>query len=79
MFIRSSRELGEAIRQARRRQGLTQAALAARAGVRQALISDLETGVTRARLDTILTVLGALQLDLTLAPRRDDDFDPAAY
>lgn len=79
MFIRNTRDLGEGIRQARRELALTQAELAARAGVRQALISDLETGNTQARLDTILTVLAALELDLTLASRHRDEFDPAAY
>ena len=79
MFIRNTRDLGEGIRQARRELALTQAELAARAGVRQALISDLETGNTQARLDTRLTVLAALALDLTLASRHRDEFDPAAY
>lgn len=79
MFIRNTRDLGEGIRQARRERGLTQAELAEWAGVRQALISDLETGNTQARLDTILTVLSALELDLMLAARHRDDFDPAAY
>ncbi len=79
MAIRSSKELGETIRLARKKLELSQTELARQASVRQALISDLENGVTSAKLDTIIKVLAALRLDLTVAARESGDFDPSAY
>lgn len=78
-FIRNNRELGEAVRKARRDLGLRQVDLARKASVRQALISELENGATASRLDTVLKVLAALELDLSLVPRRKADFDPTEY
>ena len=79
MPIRSARELGESIRRARKQRDLSQTELADIASVRQALISDLEKGVTSARLDTILKVLAALDLDLAISQRADEPFDPTGY
>jgi HTH-type transcriptional regulator/antitoxin HipB len=47
--------------------------------VRQALISDLENGVVSARLETLIKVLAALDMDLSVVPRRKAAFDPTAY
>lgn len=79
MAIRSSKELGETIRLARKKLDLSQTELARQASVRQALISDLENGVTSAKLDTIIKVLAALRLDLTVTARESGDFDPSEY
>jgi len=46
---------------------------------RQALISDLENGVTSARLDTVIKVLAALGKDLFVMPRQKAEFDPTEY
>ncbi len=78
-IVRSKRELGSIIRMARKRQNLTQANLARKASVRQALISDIENGVTTAKLDTITRVLAALELDMSIVPRRTTEFDPWEY
>jgi HTH-type transcriptional regulator/antitoxin HipB len=50
-----------------------------RASLRQPLISELENGTTNATMDTVLKVLAALELDLTVVPRRKASFDPTEY
>lgn len=77
--IRNNKELGEAIRAERLKQELRQVDLARKASVRQALISELENGATSARVDTVLKVLAALDLDLAIATRRKAEFDPTEY
>jgi len=77
--IRSNKDLGAAIRLARKDQNLRQVDVARKASVRQALVSDLENGATTARLDTVMKVLAALDLDLSIISRRKTDFDPTEY
>jgi transcriptional regulator with XRE-family HTH domain len=48
---------------------LSQAALAAKLGLRQRQISDLERGTVDARVSTIQNVARALDLELMLIPR----------
>jgi len=79
MGIRSNKDFGAYIRQARQKQSMRQIDLAKAASVRQALISDLENGVTSARLDTVFKVLAALKLDLSITDRIKANFDPTAY
>lgn len=79
MKVRSSKELGEAVRVARKTRKLSQTELAQKASLRQALISDVENGVTSAKLDTILKVMAALDLDLAVVERSTDSFDPMDY
>jgi DNA-binding XRE family transcriptional regulator len=52
--------LGEAIKQARQQQNLTQEQLGKLVGVQKAQISKLENNVTNVRFDTILKVFSAL-------------------
>ncbi|MBL1292575.1 MAG: helix-turn-helix transcriptional regulator [Thiotrichales bacterium] len=77
--IRNNNDLGEAIRRARKKLDLRQVDLARKASVRQALVSDLENGETQAKLDTIIKVLAALELDLSVVTRQKADFDPTQY
>ncbi len=79
MVIRNNRALGEVISQERLKQSLRQVDLARKASVRQALISELENGVVSAKLDTVTKVLAALDMDLSVIPRRKDEFDPTEY
>jgi HTH-type transcriptional regulator/antitoxin HipB len=78
-IIRSNKDLGAAIRLARKNQNLRQVDVAQKASVRQALVSDIENGTTSAKLDTVMRVLAALDLDLSIISRRKTGFDPTAY
>jgi len=77
--IRNNKELGEVIRFERTRQNMGQVELARKASVRQPLISDLENGETSVRLDTLVKVLAALALDLSVVPRQKAEIDPTEY
>ncbi|MCG7985396.1 MAG: helix-turn-helix transcriptional regulator [Candidatus Thiodiazotropha lotti] len=78
-FIRSSKELSAALRMARKAKKMRQVDVARKASVRQALVSDLQTGATIARLDTVIKVLAALDLDLSINPRQTGGFNPTQY
>ncbi len=79
MTIRNEKQLGALIRAARKKKRWRQVDLARRASMRQPLISELENGASSSRLDTILKVLAALDLDLTVTDRRVPAFDPSEY
>jgi y4mF family transcriptional regulator len=66
--IRTSRELGLAVRRARSDRGWTQAELADRARVGRQWLSELEGGKRTAEVGRVLAVLEALQLAITLEP-----------
>jgi transcriptional regulator with XRE-family HTH domain len=73
--------IGRACRTVRRRLGWRQVDLAARAGVSQPLISDIERGfVARVSLHTLRRVLAALEIDLVLVARwRGGELDRMLY
>ena len=58
--IKSPQKLGDALRSARKRLGLTQPQLALAAGVGVRFIVDLEGGKPTVRLDSVLRVIDAL-------------------
>lgn len=62
MKVRTARELGAAVRAARRDQGLTQADLAARIGATRAWVSAFENGKPSAELGLALRTIDALGL-----------------
>ena len=66
--VRTSREFGAAVRQARKDKGMTQQALAAGAGVSRPWLSQLESGKRTAELGRALWVLDALGLAVSLVP-----------
>ncbi|HEC12064.1 MAG TPA: helix-turn-helix domain-containing protein [Acidiferrobacteraceae bacterium] len=78
-IIRNNKDLGEAIRLARKTMDLRQIDVAQKASVRQALVSELENGATTAKLGTVIRVLAALDMDLSTVPRRKVKFDPTEY
>lgn len=61
--------LKDVLRTTRLTRQLSQAALAAKIGLRQRQISDLERGTVDTRLSTIQNVARALDLELMLIPR----------
>lgn len=66
---------GELVREARRRAGLTQRELAARAGTTQSAIARVESGRTSPSLEQVerLMRLSGFQLLVELAPYDDSD------
>jgi HTH-type transcriptional regulator/antitoxin HipB len=67
-IARTPLQLGNSIRERRRKLGLTQEQLAEKVGVRQRTISDVESAGA-ARVDTLLRMLVALDLELLVRPR----------
>jgi len=61
---------GDLLRQARRRAGLTQVELAARAGVTQSVISAYESGQRQPSIPGLARLIEAADFELTLALRR---------
>lgn len=55
---------GENLKRIREERGLSQAELAKEVGVHQTMISLLESGATRPRYDTLLSLLKALNVAL---------------
>jgi HTH-type transcriptional regulator/antitoxin HipB len=67
-IARTPLQLGNSIRERRRKLDLTQEQLAAKVGMRQKTVSDIESAGA-GRLDTLLRVLGALDLELVIRRR----------
>ena len=66
-YISLPTELGEAVRAARKEQGLTQSELAQMSGCSQRFVSELERGKNGAEMGKVLQVLRALGLSVTLS------------
>jgi HTH-type transcriptional regulator/antitoxin HipB len=71
-LARDPKQLGNIIRRARKRLGFSQKQLGEKTAMRQATISLLETGNAALRLENLLTVLAALDLELQVTPRSKD-------
>ncbi|WIY84052.1 helix-turn-helix transcriptional regulator [Propionimicrobium sp. PCR01-08-3] len=74
-FIDTVDRLADVVREARTRQGWTQAELAQEAGVGRRFVVDLEKGHARAELEKTLDVLRVLGL----RPRAIPAYQPWAY
>ena len=68
-LARNPKQVGSILRRARKQCGLSQTQLGERAGLRQATISQVETGNPSATLETILALLAVLDLELRIVPR----------
>ncbi len=68
-IARTTQDIGTVLRNARKAQGLTQCELAARAGVWQRTVSNIETSSSGAKLETVFDLLAALDLELHIVPR----------
>jgi HTH-type transcriptional regulator/antitoxin HipB len=68
-LARDPKQIGNLIRRARKKQALSQQALGDRAGLRQETISFIENGNPAAKIETLLAVLAALDLEFQMAPR----------
>lgn len=74
-LARTPKQIGAALRRARKQRGWTQTELGARAGFRQETISLMETGNPATRLDSLLAVIAALDLECQVQPRNQGDVD----
>jgi HTH-type transcriptional regulator/antitoxin HipB len=68
-IVRTSKQLGAAIRRSRRKAGLSQLQLAAKTNLRQATISALEQGAPGTELRTVIDVMTALGLEMVVRER----------
>lgn len=68
-LVRSPKQIGAVLRRYRRGQKLTQVELAKRAGVRQSTVSQVEGGHETAKLNTLMDLLRALDLEVVIQPR----------
>ena len=68
-FIRSSKQLGNALKQIRKKRGYSQNELAKLTGLRQAGISLLEQGAKGIRLESLFKIMAALEIEITLDRR----------
>ncbi|RID90201.1 helix-turn-helix domain-containing protein [Gemmobacter lutimaris] len=68
-IARTTKDLGNVLRKARKARNLTQADLATLAGIWQRTVSNIETSASGAKVDTIFDLLAALDLELHIVPR----------
>jgi HTH-type transcriptional regulator/antitoxin HipB len=68
-IARTPKQLGAALRRARRQKNLTQAGLGDLMHARQATVSTLESGEPATQLRTVMDALTALGLELVIRPR----------
>lgn len=67
---RTTTQIAAAVRRVRRLRNMTQSQLAKKTNLRQATISEFETGAEGATLlQTFLDILAALNLELVIRPR----------
>lgn len=69
MKITSPEALAEALKSARKRKALTQQAVAAEIGVKQATVSSFENHPERTRVETLFKLLSAMNLELRVLER----------
>ena len=74
-LARSPKQIGSILKAHREAHQMTQTALVQKAGLRQATVSDVETGRDGSKLSTLLEILAALDLELTIKPRTKGSID----
>ena len=68
-LARTPKQIGTIVQRARKKMGWNQTQLGEKAGLRQETISLVETGNPATKLETILAVLAALDLEFRITPR----------
>ncbi|NML96128.1 helix-turn-helix domain-containing protein [Novosphingobium olei] len=68
-IVRLPSQLGAIVQSERLRQGMTQSELASLAGTQQKTISAIENGREGTKLDTLLSVIASLGLDMQIVTR----------
>lgn len=69
MNVGTAKELGDAVRAVRLRRGLTQQALASRAGMSRQWLAGLESGTANPTWDVVARLSAALDVDVTFHDR----------
>jgi HTH-type transcriptional regulator/antitoxin HipB len=77
-LARDPKQIGNLIRRERKRKALSQKELASRAGLRQASLSAIENGTPNTKLQTLLAVLSALELEFQISSRSTGDWSIGA-
>jgi HTH-type transcriptional regulator / antitoxin HipB len=70
-LARNPKQIGNLIRRARKRRAMSQKALGHQTGLRQETISLVENGNAAVKIETLLTLLSALDLEFRIAPRSE--------
>lgn len=68
-LARTPKQIGNLVRRARKKFGWSQTQLGEKAGLRQETVSLIETGNPATKLETILAVLAALDLEFQIMQR----------
>jgi HTH-type transcriptional regulator/antitoxin HipB len=68
-LARDPKQIGNLIRRARKKRAWSQKELGGRTGLRQETISLIENGNPASRIETLLAVLAALDLEFQIASR----------
>jgi len=68
-LARDPKQIGNSIRRVRKGRQWSQQELASRVGTRQETISLIENGNPATKVETLLAVLAALDLEFQIAPR----------
>lgn len=66
----SPQSLGEALRAARKKKGMSQLEVGKSVGIDQPSMSKIERGESSARVDTLFRLLAALEMELVIQPRQ---------
>lgn len=68
-MVSSPKSLGNVLARTRKASSMTQAEVAEKADLRQATVSKVENGDQGVRLETVLALLEANELELVVRPR----------
>lgn len=68
-LARSPDQIGNSIRRARKKSGMSQSELGKKAGLRQETISFIENGNPAAKIETILSILSVLNLEIKISEK----------
>ncbi len=69
MKITTAKQLSNALKDARKQQGLSQTKTASSVGIKQDTVSKFELSSANAQIDTMFKLLSALNLELEIKPR----------
>jgi len=74
-LARTPRQFGQALRRVRKNTGLSQSDLAGRCGLWQETISKIEGGSPGSRLETVMEICAALDLEIVIRQRTKGNSD----